>query len=126
MPTTCCIRTQAHDQVQPLDTAVRIIVIFQYQHSKAPSAVGRAGVKGQVTGASGPFRNVLIIGIGGSALGPQFVAHALGQPTTDKLRPFFLDNTDPDGMDKVLAQLDGELGRTLAVVISKSGGTRAE
>jgi glucose-6-phosphate isomerase len=37
---------------------------------------------------------------------------------------FFFDNTDPDGMDKVLAQLNGRLGQTLAVVISKSGGTK--
>ncbi len=78
----------------------------------------------RIKGAAGPFRNVLIIGIGGSALGPQFVAQALGQPGSDRLRPYFFDNTDPDGMDKVLAQLDGQLGQTLAVVISKSGGTK--
>jgi glucose-6-phosphate isomerase len=79
---------------------------------------------GRVMGASGPFQNVLVIGIGGSALGPQFVATALGHPTRDRMRPFFFDNTDPDGMDKVLAQLHGQLGRTLAIVISKSGGTK--
>ncbi len=79
---------------------------------------------GRVEGAGGPFTNVLVVGIGGSALGPQFVANALGQPGRDKLRPYFFDNTDPDGMDKVLAQLEGQLGRTLAVVISKSGGTK--
>ena len=79
---------------------------------------------GTLAGARGRFQNVLVIGIGGSALGPQFVAHALGQPAGDKLRPYFFDNTDPDGMDKVLAQLHGQLGQTLAVVISKSGGTK--
>ena len=79
---------------------------------------------GEVAGTKGAFKNVLIIGIGGSALGPQFVAHALGQPATDPARIFFFDNTDPDGMDKVLAQLSGVLGQTLAVVISKSGGTK--
>lgn len=79
---------------------------------------------GKVQGAQGTFRNVLVIGIGGSALGPQFVANALSQPGQDKARIFFFDNTDPDGMDKVLAQLAGELGQTLAVVISKSGGTK--
>jgi glucose-6-phosphate isomerase len=79
---------------------------------------------GQVKGHGGPFKNVLIIGIGGSALGPQFVAHALGEPRSDRLRPFFFDNTDPDGMDKVLEHLEGQLDRTLAVVISKSGGTK--
>jgi glucose-6-phosphate isomerase len=78
---------------------------------------------GSLAGAGGTFQNVLVIGIGGSALGPQFVAKALGQPAADKLKPFFFDNTDPDGMDKVLAELAGQLGRSLCVVISKSGGT---
>jgi glucose-6-phosphate isomerase len=78
---------------------------------------------GRIAGAHGPFETVLVIGIGGSALGPQFVSRALGQPKSDRLRPLFFDNTDPDGMDRVLAELDGKLGRTLAVVISKSGGT---
>ncbi|HVY69337.1 MAG TPA: glucose-6-phosphate isomerase [Verrucomicrobiae bacterium] len=78
----------------------------------------------KVQGVKGPFHSVLVVGIGGSALGPQFVAHALGQPGQDRLRPHFFDNTDPDGMDKVLGQLAGELGRTLCVVISKSGGTK--
>ncbi len=78
---------------------------------------------GKVHGAGGPFANVLVVGIGGSALGPQFVANALGHPKTDRLAPHFFDNTDPDGIDRVLARLDGQLGRTLALVISKSGGT---
>ena len=79
---------------------------------------------GQVRGAKGVFKNLLLIGIGGSALGPQFVAHALGNPATDKLAIFFLDNTDPDGMDRVFAQIKPELGQTLCVVVSKSGGTK--
>jgi len=79
---------------------------------------------GTVQGSAGPFRNLLLVGIGGSALGPQFVSHALGNPKTDKLRLFTFDNTDPDGMDRVLAALDGSLGKTLCVVISKSGGTK--
>ncbi len=79
---------------------------------------------GKVAGAKGTFKNVLVIGIGGSALGPQFVATALGQPASDKMAVHFFDNTDPDGMDKVLGQLRGQLGQTLAIVISKSGGTK--
>ncbi|MDP2345405.1 MAG: glucose-6-phosphate isomerase [Deltaproteobacteria bacterium] len=71
------------------------------------------------------FANVLIVGIGGSALGPQFVADALGGPT-DRIKPFFFDNTDPDGMDRVLEAIEnhGGLSRTLTIVISKSGGTK--
>src|SRR5580765_4299776 len=79
---------------------------------------------GRVKGHSGPFERILVIGIGGSALGPQFVANALGDPRTDKLVPHFFDNTDPDGMDRVLATIGGDLGRTLCIVISKSGGTK--
>lgn len=79
---------------------------------------------GTIRGERGPFKNLLVIGIGGSALGPQFVANALSQPATDKLSPYSFDNTDPDGMDKVLSRLDGQLGETLCVVISKSGGTQ--
>jgi len=78
---------------------------------------------GEISGAGGPFENLLVIGIGGSALGPQFVAQALGDEKTDRLVPHFFDNTDPDGMDRTLAILEGRLDRTIAVVISKSGGT---
>ena len=78
---------------------------------------------GELAGTNGPFNNCLVIGIGGSALGPQFVADALGSPKSDKMKLFFFDNTDPDGIDRTLAALDGQLGETLAVVISKSGGT---
>ncbi|MBJ6727056.1 glucose-6-phosphate isomerase [Geomesophilobacter sediminis] len=70
-----------------------------------------------------PFRNLLVVGIGGSALGPQFVADSLGTPS-DPMRPYFFDNTDPDGMDKVLAEIGAGLDETLVVVISKSGGTK--
>ena len=79
---------------------------------------------GEIRGAGGSFRNYLLIGIGGSALGPQFVAHALGNPKTDRLKPFFFDNTDPDGMERVLANIGTDLNRTVCIIISKSGGTK--
>ena len=79
---------------------------------------------GAIRGQRGPFKNLLVIGIGGSALGPQFVANALSQPATDKMSVYFFDNTDPDGMDRVLSRLDGRLDETLCVVISKSGSTQ--
>jgi glucose-6-phosphate isomerase len=79
---------------------------------------------GKVQGAGGPFKNFLLIGIGGSALGPQFVANALGEPRADKLAPFFFDNTDPDGIDRVLARIGSNLSRTLCITVSKSGGTK--
>jgi glucose-6-phosphate isomerase len=79
---------------------------------------------GEIRGAGGTFQNYLLIGIGGSALGPQFVANALGDPRTDKLKPYFFDNTDPEGMDRVLASIGDGLNKTLCIVISKSGGTK--
>src|SRR5204862_2986783 len=78
---------------------------------------------GETAGPAGKFKHLLVIGIGGSALGPQLVNHALGNPRKDKLTVSFFDNTDPDGIDYVLATLRGKLAKTLVVVISKSGGT---
>ena len=77
---------------------------------------------GQVKGSAGKFTDLLCIGIGGSALGPQFVADALGGKA-DRLRVHFIDNTDPDGIDRVFDALGGRLGTTLAIVTSKSGST---
>ena len=79
---------------------------------------------GNISGPNGKFTRMLVVGIGGSALGPQFVANALGDPKSDLLTPAFFDNTDPDGMDKVIAEIGDELDRTLVIVISKSGGTK--
>ena len=82
--------------------------------------------KGEIAAAGGAkFKEVLVIGIGGSALGPQFVSHALGRLKggRDKMGVSFFDNTDPDGIDYVLKTLGTRLKQTLVIVISKSGGT---
>jgi glucose-6-phosphate isomerase len=75
-----------------------------------------------VTPGGAPFTDLLLIGIGGSALGPQFIADALGS-VADRMMIHFFDNTDPDGFDKVLERID-RLSTTMVVVISKSGGTK--
>src|SRR5438034_1409445 len=69
------------------------------------------------------FEHVLLIGIGGSALGPQFVADALGL-SRDPMDIHFFDNTDPDGFDRVFDKIGNSLSQTLVVVVSKSGGTK--
>jgi glucose-6-phosphate isomerase len=69
------------------------------------------------------FTRVLSIGIGGSALGPMFVADALSNPRTDRMEVYFVDNTDPDGIARTLELLNGRLDETLSIVTSKSGGT---
>ena len=79
--------------------------------------------QGKLQSPAGAFTDLLVIGIGGSALGPQFVGKALGHPERDKLKVHFFDNTDPDGIDLTLAEIGANLPTTLALVISKSGGT---
>lgn len=85
------------------------------------------GVRGGTirAGASGAvFRRVIVAGIGGSALGPLLVSAALAR-AGDPISTVFLDNTDPDGIAHALAVSAATvpLAETLAVVISKSGGT---
>jgi glucose-6-phosphate isomerase len=69
------------------------------------------------------FKHVLLVGIGGSALGPQFINDALGR-ADDPLDIYFLDNTDPDGFDRAFDRIGAHIAHTLTVVISKSGGTK--
>ncbi len=75
---------------------------------------------GKITAENGKrFEHVLLIGIGGSALGPQLMADALGS-----MDIFFFDNTDPNGFDRVFDRIDDLLPQTLVIVVSKSGGTK--
>ena len=76
------------------------------------------------------FDNILVLGIGGSALGGIAVTEALLKPYWNLLtqeqrnnypRIFFLDNIDPDSMTGLLQVLD--LKKTLVNVITKSGST---
>ena len=78
----------------------------------------------------GRFDNILVLGIGGSALGGLAVTEALLKPYWNMLTPeqrnglpriFFLDNIDPDSMNGLLDILD--LSKTLVNVITKSGST---
>lgn len=79
---------------------------------------------------AGRFEDVVILGIGGSALGPIAIRTALLAPNWNSLsraernerpRLHVLDNVDPRTIDALLKRLD--LSRTLFVVTSKSGGT---
>ncbi len=70
----------------------------------------------------GRFTGAVCIGIGGSSLGPRFVCHALAG-LAPAFKVWFIDNTDPDGFDQVLADIGDGLNRTLAIVTSKSGTT---
>ncbi|KAK8580405.1 hypothetical protein V6N13_143506 [Hibiscus sabdariffa] len=101
---------------------------LQIQIEKTLDAVCKfAGdvISGKIKPPSSPegrFTQILSVGIGGSALGPQLVAEALA-PDNPPLKIRFIDNTDPGGIDHQIAQLGPELASTLVIVISKSGGT---
>jgi len=78
----------------------------------------------------GKIDHVLLLGIGGSALGPIALRSALCPPHWNELdetarggnpRLHVLDNVDPVTIAATLARLP--LARTLVLVISKSGGT---
>jgi glucose-6-phosphate isomerase len=103
------------------DTAIAAEIEFTL---RAVREFGASVHDGIITAPGGRrFTHLLVVGIGGSALGPQFVADVLGS-SHDRLRPHFFDNTDPDGFDRVLVNLGPHLAETLVVVISKSGGTK--
>lgn len=81
-------------------------------------------------GAGQAFSDVVVLGIGGSALGPIALRSALRSTSwnalDDEAREYFprlhvLENVDPVTVASVLGRV--ELGRTLFLVISKSGGT---
>lgn len=76
------------------------------------------------------FENIVVLGIGGSALGTQLLRDALRGPywnldgpgkRDDFPRLFILDNADPATVGGLLERLD--LSRTLFNVVSKSGST---
>ena len=76
------------------------------------------------------FDNILVLGIGGSALGGLAVTEALLKPFWNQLdktqrnnfpKIYFLDNIDPDTINGLLQIID--LKRTLVNVITKSGDT---
>ncbi|MCL2816831.1 MAG: glucose-6-phosphate isomerase [Clostridiales bacterium] len=86
--------------------------------------LARAILQGSLKPPKAPrFRQFLLIGIGGSMLGAQLLAEAGAPAPSGCLRPFFLDNTDPDGMDRLFRELLPDLEATLVIVASKSGRT---
>ncbi|MCS7031868.1 MAG: hypothetical protein NZL92_10110, partial [Gloeomargarita sp. SKYG116] len=79
--------------------------------------------RGDIRAVNGEkFTDIVSIGIGGSALGPQFVSQAVA-PVHPPLDIHFIDNTDPAGMDRLVQQLGDRLQTSLILVISKSGST---
>jgi glucose-6-phosphate isomerase len=74
---------------------------------------------GKITGAEGqPFTDVVVIGIGGSYLGAEFVATALQNNADKGIRLHFLANVDIDNFGAITARI--EPSTTLWIVISKT------
>ncbi len=90
-------------------------------------------VKAAVQQCQGRFENMVVLGIGGSALGNIALQSALNPATYNLLpagarrgpRMFVVDNVDPDGFGRVMefCRSHGGLEKTLFNVISKSGET---
>ena len=75
--------------------------------------------EGKTTGCTGkPFNTVVVIGIGGSYLGTEFVANALHFLADKNIEMMFLSNVDIHNFGKIVTIIDIE--RTLWIVISKS------
>lgn len=87
----------------------------------------RDSIRQYAESVRGRFENVVVLGIGGSALGNLALESALCgvyhnlSGSSDSPRLFVLDNVDPDLVGEFLDQLEPE--KTLFNVISKSGGT---
>ena len=69
--------------------------------------------------APGPFKTLVQIGVGGSALGPELANDALRGADAPEFE--VLDTVDPVAVSEFLARIDPE--HTLVIVASKSGST---
>ena len=75
--------------------------------------------EGKTVGSTGePFNTLVVIGIGGSYLGTEFVANALHFLADKNMKMMFLSNVDIHNFGNIASTIDIE--RTLWIVISKS------
>ena len=97
------------------------------RHSPASRTFAKAGIHSgeiPVTRRREPFRNVLVVGIGGSALGPQFVCPGARRAKRQDVRVLFRQHRPRRPGRGDLSRLGADLNRTITVVISKSGSTK--
>ncbi len=74
---------------------------------------------GTITGSTGkPFRDAVVIGIGGSYLGTEFLSEALAAFADKGIRLHYLANVDIHNFGKIVSRIDPE--STLWIVVSKS------
>lgn len=75
----------------------------------------------QLEQSENTFENLIVLGIGGSQLGPQAILEGLSFYRRPQRNVYFVSNIDPDNMALVLAKSPVE--KSLFVVVSKSGTT---
>jgi len=102
------------------NAAIALEIDLQQKAVREFSASVLGGI--QQTPEGEEFSHAVLLGIGGSALGPQLLIDALA-PMSGGLQMSFCDNTDPDGIARILSNLGDNLRTTLFIVASKSGGT---
>ncbi|MGE0352488.1 MAG: glucose-6-phosphate isomerase [Gemmatimonadales bacterium] len=99
-------------------------------YSLADQAANLKNIRSFAEGLGQAHEHVLVLGIGGSALGTRALLNSLKSPAwnelDDEARDFFprltvLDNVDPGSVAGALARIDPR--RVLVNVVSKSGGT---
>ena len=90
---------------------------------------GTSTIRHMADDIAGKYDTFLLLGIGGSSLGPVSIHNAFHSPFYNQLeserngrpRMYFLDNVDPDETASFLKVLDME--KTAVAVITKSGST---
>ncbi|MBT8358823.1 MAG: glucose-6-phosphate isomerase [Desulfobacterales bacterium] len=74
---------------------------------------------GEIKGSTGkPFEHLVVVGIGGSYLGPEFVSTALEVYAPGKIKIHYLANVDIHNFGQIASRINPET--TLWIVISKS------
>lgn len=123
-----CIEGYESENRSVLHTAMRDLFDHPNHHKPAKEASELALKQHQKLKAlmqtldnSDQFTDLVMVGIGGSDLGPRAIYLALARYRLPNRRVHFIANVDPDDAAQVLRGLD--LGRTLVVVVSKSGTT---
>jgi glucose-6-phosphate isomerase len=114
-----------------LHTAVRDLFSDKPHHAEASSQARKEFEKlrqflaeldaGSITSPNGPFTDMVMVGIGGSDLGPRALYLSLEAFSSPDRKVHFISNVDPDDAAKVLGSLD--LSTTIVNVVSKSGTT---
>jgi glucose-6-phosphate isomerase len=90
-----------------IDSTIENIKIYEKVHS------------GDISGQDGKFENVLFLGIGGSALGPQLIYDSLVKDS--KINCCLIDNANPNSIDLIPGKLVRKHGKTLFCVTSNLG-----